>query len=293
MTYYKVNGVNGLATHNVSCDTIYKVNDLETLKSFVVFDKNRATDNSHIKKIQKAMEDGIDVGTIEIELNTKGILEGQHRAEAAKRQAEKGEPYELEIRFKDLGGDMEKIMEYIRCVNTTQKKWKDKDYVEFFREEGNDYDKLVEWAKAHSLTHNVPKSGKNKGIPTPHIQQAAFFVKGLSYKRKMLREGTFRASQSDFEYATEMHDEVKRILDDTKLGVDRGNWFESFVLAWIKFRSDRRTDKEIDKLSNGAETLFKGMSTYLRQTPSTQIDEWERRFQYVLRSVQDNISKES
>lgn len=101
---------------------------------------------------------------------------------------------------------MEKIMEYIRCVNTTQKKWKDKDY-----------DKLVEWAKAHSLTHNVPESGKNKGIPTPHIQQAAFFVKGLSYKRKMLREGTFRASQSDFEYATEMHDEVKPILDDTNM----------------------------------------------------------------------------
>ena len=291
MKYFNVNGVNGLATRNVSCDTIYKVNDLETLKSFITFEKNRATDNAHIKKIQKAMSRGIDVGTVEIELNTFGILEGQNRTEAAKRQAEKGEPYELEVRFKDLGGDMGRIMEYIKCVNTTQKKWKDKDYVEFYREEGNDYDKLVEWAITHSLTHNVPKSGNNKGIPVPHIQQAAFFVKGLSYRRRMLKEGLFRASQSDFEYATEMHNEVKRILDDTDLGIDRGNWFQSFVQAWIKFRSDRRTDVQINKLPNGVETLFNGMVQYLRQTPSTQIDEWEHRFQFVLRSVQENTSK--
>lgn len=280
MREFNIKGLNGLATP--VCDVIYTVNDLETLKSFNFFDKNRPVDNTHIKKIQKAMEEGIDVGTIEIEVNTMGVLEGQHRLSAAKKQAEIGKPYDLEVRFKDLDGDMEKIMEYIRVVNTTQKKWKDKDYVEFFKEEGNSYDKLVEWANTHSLTHNIPKSGKNKGIPTPHLQQAAFFVKGLQYRRKCIRDGSFTATKDEFEYATEIHNDVERILNSTPLGLDRGNWFEGLVLGYIKFRSFTKTEKKIAKLPNGEETFFEVIPTYLKTSPSTQIDEWYNRFNYVL-----------
>lgn len=273
---------NSSLSEHVSTDRIYTISDVETLEAFKFLPKNRDVNETHIRKIIKDLMVGEPVETALVEVNTGYIIDGQHRISATKRYNANGGNYGLEVRFIDCEGSMEKMMHRVEKINSTQSKWKGKDYAEAFRENGNAYDKLFEWAMSHELTRVIPTTGKNKGIPTPRLQQAAIFIQGPSYRRNNIKDNLFFADEVDFQTADKVHDEVKKMLKLTGLGFDRGNWFEAFVIGWHIF-----TTKYSERLKaiGGVEEYFKYLNI-LDTKPSTRNDEWKERFSYVLRTAE-------
>lgn len=278
---------NGNISKNVSEMYNYQLDSLEVISCLKRHDKNRNLNEKHVKDIYKALAEGEDVGTVTVEMRTGIIIDGQHRIEALRRFLNDGGTYVLTLSFKDCYGDMKKIEKFILDMNNKQAKWKDKDYLEYFREPNNAYDKLYKWACEHELTHTMPKSGKNKGIPTPRIQQAAIFVQGAAYKRTNIKYGLFNATDEDFKEASVMHDEVKQMLDCTPLGNDRGNWFEAFVIGWSLCRDNVKFSKRLETVG-GFKAFLEYIPSQLRATPSTQNEEWHQRFKYVLQYMEND-----
>lgn len=277
---------NSSLSEHVSTDRIYTVSDVETLEAFKLLPKNRDVDEAHVRKIVKDLEINEPVEMVIVEINTGYIIDGQHRITATKRYNSKGGNYGLEVKFIDCGGDMDKMVHRVTKINTTASKWKDKNFAKSYREEGNAYDKLFKWAESHELTRVIPKTGKNKGIPTPRIQQAAIFIQGPNYRRNNIKNNLFIADDIDFETADQIHDEVKYMLGITGLGIDRGNWFEAFVIGWHLFSTDYKYRKRIEAIG-GMSEYFKYVATNLDTKPSTRNAEWKDRFSYVLRIAEN------
>lgn len=263
---------------------VYTVNDLKTVNQFSLFESNRDLVEQHVKNIMVALRKGENVGIALIELRTDKIIDGQHRIEAVKRLLENGENASIDVVFKDFGGDEKSAMDFAHDLNCYQKGWTDKNYLAYYKPQNDDYKRLEDFAKAHSLCYSIVKTGPNKGGKNLKLTTAARLVMGLAFKRDAIRKGTFQATDEEFEEASQYHDEIKRMLEikgyvnEEKTCPNIGNSFESFITGWIIFRT--KTYRQMEKIG--------GFDAYCLRVPNldmsvcTNVQEWYRRFSNLL-----------
>jgi hypothetical protein len=137
---------------NMKSFTINKVHTIEIFQSnnysdFTFLKENRELRPKHIKDLEsEILKNGYILNYAIIVTRNLEIIEGQHRFTACKNLG-------LPITFQFYKGDEDKILDFIRAINSTAKIWVQKDYISSFAESGNDdFIELLDFEKRHKLT---------------------------------------------------------------------------------------------------------------------------------------------
>lgn len=239
----------------------------------------RLTNNKHIVEISNPILNSHPfIACIEVDINTMGIVDGQHRFEAYKKAWDSGYTGTMEVRFLDIPS--EKYNETVRDKNIHSKNWTIKDYKIAAMRDGNPaMIKINEFCMSHDLLH-----GKIKKDGTAQIKDryAMAFLKGANVTNE-IKNGTLKINKDDIDYAEEIYLEVVRLLDELQFK-STSAWFESFVQAWYDIRRDLRLVKRFEYV--GMECYYNEVYTMDRATTSSKY-EWKERFIGILQIVED------
>lgn len=194
--------------------------------------QNRNIDRKHLQKIKKQMRDSFDtMPAITVNKRTGHSIDGQHRKLSYEQLIEEGvlsPDTLLPVMYVDIPEDQE--LERIIAAQVNSKKWSPSDYIHSYIKDGNDnYVKLDDWAKAHTLTANTVDPTK------PKYRRAAVLIKG-STLRNELPNGTFTVTEEELKNGDTVHNEVIKICQLMNLPLG-GQWMEDMVLSWFKNRN--------------------------------------------------------
>lgn len=269
---------------NYSTEKVFVVSDIKTASEFALFIDNRAIRPLHVKEIKKAILEGKKMPNIIVDLQSKKVIDGQHRLEAVRQILEEGGKASIRVVFENCETEVS-AMEFAHDINANQKGWTDKDYVNYWKDKKDVYNRLVEFAKEHSLCYGVSKTGKSKGEKNLKLTTAARLIMGPSFQRSAIRDGKFTAKDRDFARANQYHDELKKILmkvgkvTEEKNLPNMGNSFESMITGWINFRNETYPEMEN---AGGFSNYVKFIHDNLDMSVCTVVKEWQERFYDVL-----------
>lgn len=239
----------------------------------------RLTDNKHITEISTPILTSKPfIACIEVDINTMGIADGQHRFEAYKKAWDSGYTGTMEVRFLDIPSEV--YNDIVRDKNIHSKNWTIKDYKRAAMLNGNPaMVKINEFCMSHDLLH-----GKIKKDGTAPIKDryAMAFLKGANVTNE-IKNGTLKITKDDIEYAEEIYIEIVRLLEELQFK-STAAWFESFVQAWYDIRRDSRLLKRFESV--GMDNYYNEVHTMDRATTTSKY-EWKERFIGILQIVED------
>lgn len=229
--------------------------------------QNRNIDRGHLQKIKNQMKESFNLmPAITVNKRTGHSIDGQHRKKGYEELIKEGvlsPDTLLPVMYVDIPEDQE--LERIIAAQVNSKKWSPSDYIHSYIKDGNDnYIKLDDWAKAHTLTANPKDPSK------PKYRYAGIMMKG-STLRSDLPCGTFVVSDEELKKADEVHAEVVKLIELFGLPFT-GQWLEGLLLSWYKNR--------------GLNT-FKDYTDYikkhpgLRKLPKATLSDWDAIFAKV------------
>lgn len=272
-----------ITKENVDYKRIYDLTKEDCENLGIHINGVRLTDEKHINEIAAPIINSNPfISCIEVDINTMGIADGQHRFEAYKKAWELGYIGTIEVRFLDIPSDV--YNDVVRDKNIHSKNWTIKDYKRAARKNGNPaMVKIDEFCMSHDLLH-----GKIKKDGTAPIKDryAMAFLKGANVTNE-IKNGTLKITKDDIDYAEEIYAEVVRLLAELQFK-STAAWFESFVQAWYDIRRDSRLLKRFESI--GMENYYNEIHTMERATTTSKY-EWKERFTAILQIVEEKKLK--
>jgi len=198
----------------------------------------------HIKEIESDIMNGKAkfMAPIEINVNTGGVIDGNHRFKAAKNAWEKGSNFVIEAIFRDISAEEEN--DIIVKKNTSQKSWTQKDFKHKLLLEGNKSAKrLNDFCLSHDILHGKQK--KDGTIPTKD-RYAMALLRGQNITKDIIN-GSVIISDEDVEFGEQLYKEVIKLYEILGYQSMGGGWFEYFLQGWYDFRSNNKYCKRLDK----------------------------------------------
>lgn len=259
---------------NVDYKKIYDLTQEDCVELGIKLNGVRLTDDKHIKEIASPIVNSTPmISCIEIDINTMGVVDGQHRFEAYKRAWAQGYTGTMEVRFLDVPEDI--YNDIVRDKNIHSKNWTIKDYKRAALLGGNEaMIKINEFCMSHHLLHG--KVRKDGTAPTKD-RYAMAFLKGGNVTKE-IKNGTLQITDGDIKYAEQMYSEVERLLEELKIK-NIANWFEQFVQAWYEIRRDYTLKERFDAI--GMELYYSEVNK-MDTTATASKFTWKKRFEDVL-----------
>lgn len=225
--------------------TIFECTDVNIFKLMPSI--NRAVNEKYINSFIKLMkEDKFDPerGLLIIDINTKTILDGQHRAEAYKKVQEAGiynKP--ILVRFVDAPKKVSDLQKYIQELQKGRK-WNLEDYITANLYGKNDLRRLQEFCLSHPLLSKGDLTYWSKGACIVSRETAQKTYKG------MLKQRDMHFTEEEWNNAETIYQEVTAILNAINQAKPSAG-FEYIVNAWKKIRYDIDNMGRVCKLPNG------------------------------------------
>ena len=280
---FDFNNIMNITKENVDYKRIYDLTKVDCDKLGIKLNGVRLTDERHIKEIAEPIINSQPfISCIEVDINTMGVADGQHRFEAYKKAWEHGYKGTMEVRFLDIPSHC--YNDVVRDKNIHSKNWTIKDYKRAAMLNGNPAMlKINEFCMSHDLLH-----GKIKKDGTAPIKDryAMAFLKGANVTNE-IKNGTLKISNDDIEYAEDIYKEVVILLNELQFK-STAAWFESFVQAWYDIRRDARLMKRFENV--GMEYFYNEVHCMERATTSSKY-EWKERFIGILQMVEEKKLK--
>lgn len=270
-----------ITKENVDYKKIYDLTFEDCEKLGITLNGVRLTDNKHIKEIAYPILNSTPfISCIEVDVNTMGVVDGQHRFEAYKLAWQSGYNGTMEVRFLDI--PKEQYNDVVRDKNIHSKNWTVKDYIRAAQLNENPAMAIIdEFCLSHNLLHGKVK--KDGSTPKKY-RYAMAFLKGANVTNE-IKNSTLKINKDDIEYAEELYDEVERLLIELQFKPS-GTWFEAFVQAWYDIRRDTRLVKRFNNIS--IEHFYNEVYSMDRAT-STSKYEWKERFIGILQKIENKM----
>lgn len=251
---------------------------LTEVMGFQTFYGNRLINRLHVQTLAKQMADGGLQYFPPITINriTNHILDGQHRVEAFKLAIEKGMiPRDSTLRVMYIECP-EEIDEREKTVDMQNSKgWTLDDFVSSYATTNEEYAKLQLWCKEHpkACMNGVTKD-KNKKWKYKY-RFAAAVIKGESCQ-KMLKNGSFVASEDEYSLADVVYDEIERLFQIIKCE-SKPSALEWVAIHWHQVR----------KLHSPEEwqMMFKKKRDRIQKMPKDGSKDWEAIFSLVSTAI--------
>lgn len=248
-TTYGVNQVE-VNEKNVDFNRIYEYRNLSFGKPAR---GNREINSGHVRSIYKNMDERL-LGVITVDIDTKSILDGNHRWLALEKYLQDGNKLSRPIRVmyeKREGG--ETVEEAIIRLNNRRKNWTAQDFImskvgveDKYANELQDFCLARPWLRKETID-------KKTGIKTlkPIMRYGGWFIKGVNCS-PLFKKGSYVHTPEELAKGADVYDEAVKIMD--AIGVKTtGTWFGEFVCAWRQVREEQK-DK-IASLPNGFASL--------------------------------------
>lgn len=268
-----------ITKENVDYKRIYDLTKDDCERLGIKLNGIRLTDEKHIKEIARPIiHDKPFISCIEIDINTMGVIDGQHRFEAYQTAWENGFKGTMEVRFLDIPQD--KHDEIVRDKNIHSKNWTIKDYKYAALKNGNPAMRTInDFCMSHDLLH-----GKIKKDGTAPIKDryAMAFLKGANVTPE-IKNNTLKISKDDVEYAEILYNEITILLEELQFK-SISSWFEPFIQAWYDIRRDSRLTKRFENIS--MDNFYRNVNKMDRATTTSKV-EWKERFVGILQMVED------
>lgn len=272
-----------ITKENVDYKRIYDLSKADCEELGIVLNGVRLCDEKHIKEIANPIINSSPfIPCIEVDINTMGIVDGQHRFEAYKRAWASGFTGTIEVRFLDI--PKESYDDVVRDKNIHSKNWTVKDYMQAAkRKENNAMIIIDDFCDTHDLLHGKVKKD---GTSPKKYRYAMAFLKGANVTNE-IKNCTLKITKDEIEYAEEIYPEVERLLKELNFSPS-GAWFESFVQAWYDIRRDYRLVKRFANIP--MESFYSHINKMERAT-TTSKETWKERFIGILQVVEDKKLK--
>lgn len=237
---------------NVDYSRIYKLTSADVDGYF--HNGIRDLYENHVKEIESDILNGRAkyMAPVEININTGGVIDGNHRFKAAKNAWEKGSDFVLEAIFRDITPEEE--ADIIVKKNTSQKSWTKNDFKHKLLVEGNkSARRLNDFCLNHDMLHGKKK--KKDGTYATKDRYAMALLRGQNITNELIN-GRVEISDDDVEFGEQLYNEAVTLYDI--LGFQStGGWFEFFLQGWYEFRSNNKYCKRLDKF--GLDRYYEAM----------------------------------
>lgn len=246
---------------------------------------NRETNWRHVAKIKKSIADRSyfkNEDPIKVNLVTRNIIDGHHRMEAFVQAYDEGDiggntlikVYFLKINKKEE-------YKYILDCNNNRLSWKTKDFLNLADKLGDEsVRKLKEVMKGRELF-------VNSGVL--RLNRAVLFATGKTFTRKELENLNFNITDENCQTATEMHDEVIKILDAFELG-HSGHYVDALARSWYAFRKTEHAN--LDELSTlMTKRDYRKHAKMLKNFGHSSKADWDFVFEQSVNKIEELKSK--
>jgi hypothetical protein len=237
----------------------------------------------HVKEIESDIINGKAkyMAPIEINVNTGGVIDGNHRFKATKNAWEKGSDFVIEAIFRDISAEEEN--DIIVKKNTSQKSWTQKDFKHKLLLEGNKSAmRLNDFCLSHDILHGKQK--KDGTIPTKD-RYAMALLRGQNITKE-ITNGTVVITDEDVEFGEQLYKEVTKLYDILGYQSMGGGWFEYFLQGWYDFRSNNKYCKRVEKI--GLDKYFEGIAEHFENEKIMSKAAYTDRFVAVLIELEKN-----
>ncbi len=236
---------------NVDYNRVYEFNNLAFGVPAV---GNREINPNHVRSIYKNLDEDL-LGEIKVDIETKNILDGNHRWLALQKYMQNGNKLKKPIRvmyYKRKPGQT--VAQAIAEFNNHRRNWTAQDYVISEKNQGNKYaEELYNFCYERDWCHTKTVN-KKTGVTTitPIMRYGGWFIKGCNCS-SLFKKGNYVHTQEELETAAAVYDEIAKIF--SAIGITKtGTWFGEFVNAWRQVRCEQK-DK-IASLPNGFDSLL-------------------------------------
>ena len=240
-----------ITKHNVDYHKIYELTKSDVDGLF--HNGIRDLYEKHIKEIESDILNGKAkfMAPVEININTGGVIDGNHRFRAVLNAWEKGSDFKLEAIFRDISSEEE--TEIIVKKNTSQKSWTKTDFKHKLLVDGNKSAKrLNDFCLQHDMLHGKKK--KDGTCPTKD-RYAMALLRGQNITNEII-SGAIEITEDDVEFGEQLYNEAVTLYDI--LGFQStGGWFEFFLQGWYEFRSSNKFCKRLEKF--GLDRYYEAM----------------------------------
>lgn len=278
-TTYGVNQVE-VNEENVDYSRIY---EYENLSFGIPATGNREINANHIRTIYKNMDFDL-LGEIKVDIETKAILDGNHRWFALEKYLMDGNKMEKPIRViyvKRKAG--QSVADAIIEFNNHRKNWSAQDYAISKANQGDKYtNELIRFCNERKWLHSE-NYNKKTGVTSikPTLRYGGWFVKGVNCS-PLFKKGSYVHTPEELAKGADVYDEVVKIME--AIGVKTtGTWFGEFVCAWRQVREEQK--EKIASLPNGFDSLIPEFEkkTYLKvETLANQVGQNMRNMESVI-----------
>ena len=250
-------GVNQVEVNekNVEYNHIYEYNNLTFGKPAK---GNREINQAHIRSIYKGMDEDL-LEELRVDIETKYILDGNHRYLALEKYLGDGNKLEKPIRViyvkRPKGMSVPDAIAY---YNSHRKNWSAQDFIMSKKNQGDKYAvELAEFCNTRKYLHTETLNRKT-GEKTlkPIMRYGGWVIKGCNCST-LFKKGNYAHTKSEYQLGKTVYDEIERILDS--VGITKtGTWFGEFVNAWRQVREEQ--EDKIKSLPNGFDDLIQEFS---------------------------------
>lgn len=265
---------------NVDFNRIYLYDNLSFGKPA---DGNREINQAHIRSIFKHFDED-QLGTILVDIETKNILDGNHRWYAIKKYLENGSKLTKPIRViyvrRPKGMT---VAESIAYYNGNRKSWTAQDHIVSKANQGDKYAiELREFCNSRKWLH-TEKVNKVTGEKTlsPIMRYGGWFIKGINCS-PLFKKNLYEHKDWELNEGKEVYNEIEKIMDAAGI-TKTGTWFGEMVSAWRRVRYEQK-DK-INSLPDGFNSLipeFEKRIYVKEETLANQIGVNMRNFESVI-----------
>ena len=232
-------GVNQVEVNegNVDYNHIYEYTDLGFGIPAV---GNREINEGHIRSIYKKMDEDL-LGEIYVDIETKAILDGNHRWFALKKYLNDGNKLKKPIRVvykKRKPG--QSVAEAISEFNNHRKNWSAQDYAISKAKMGDKYTiELAQFCNDRRMLH-TEHIDKKTGVKTvkPIMRYGGWFIKGCNCS-PLFKKGNYVHTQEELETGVAVYNEIDLIMEAANI-TKTGTWFGEFVSAWRQVRVEQK-----------------------------------------------------
>ena len=279
------NNLNRIGKATVDYRRIYEYTDVSIFKFMPHI--NRAVNEKNVNSFVRLMKSGkfdTERGIIIIDINTKAILDGQHRIEAYTKAQQAGYNKPLLVRYVDAPTKVEELQLYIAELQKGRK-WQLEDYISANIAAKNDLRKLQDFCFNHPLLHKGDFAHWSKGaciVSRETVQK--------DYKGK-LRDRHVRFTDEEWNNAETVYSEAERILEAMNQDKPTAG-FEYIINAWKKIRYDIDTMGKVCKLKDGFNTFIDLIRANRADIPggSQGVDDYYEFFLNILKSEEVKVA---
>lgn len=218
---------------------------------------------------------------IEVNINTMGVIDGQHRLQAAINAWEAGYDFEIEVIFRNITKEEE--ADIVVKKNTSQKSWTQKDFKHKLLLEGNKSAKrLNDFCLNHEWLHGKKKKD---GTVSTKDRYAMALLRGQNITKEIIN-GSVDISDDDVEFGEQLYNEVTKLYEILGYQSMGGGWFEYFLQGWYDFRSNNKYCKRVEKI--GLDKYFEGITEHFENEKIMSKAAYTDRFVAVLIELEKN-----